>query len=130
MEASFELLVSIANLNKFGLSLDLAKGSLQYDGVEFGSFEVNSMILEAESINDDIIAVSISPTALDFHPLEMIDKINAGTLFFTVNSEIKASVPSLFGYTFSGKLKDYAIYFNEELSNEKLKSRELCACNF
>ena len=128
--ASFDVLISVENPNKVDVNLDLGSGSFKYEGIEFGTFEVNSMSIEAESITDDIVTVSFTPLAPNLHPTVMLKQAVSGSLNITVDALMGVSFPRIMGYSFSRKWDGYTIDFSHDASAGLLQNRRLCACDF
>ena len=99
--ASFDVLISVESLNQVDVNLDLGSESFKYESIEFGTFEVNSMLIQAESITDDIVTVSFTPLASNLHPADMLKQAVSGSLNITVDARMCVSFPMIMGYSFS-----------------------------
>ena len=140
MEAPFDLLISVKNTNKLNVNFDLGLGSIKYQGIEFGTFEVDSMTLPANSINDDFVSVTFSimnlQTANALHPLEIMEEMINGNLKFTVDAVMYISFPDIWGLSYKKKWNAYTVDFEQEVTDliasqtTDSHGRELCLCKF
>lgn len=122
MQASFQILISIYNPNKFDALLDMGAGSFKHDGVHVGTFEIPSESAKAMSITDYLVTVTLTPD--EWQALELTSEYYKGTLTFVVDAHVTVTLPALGGYTFQTQFDDYFIHVGDELSD-----RHLCACS-
>jgi len=122
MQASFQILISIYNPNKFDALLDMGAGSFKHDGVHVGTFEIPSESAKAMSITDYLVTVTLTPD--EWQALELTSEYYKGTLTFVVDAHVTVTLPALGGYTFQTQFDDYFIHVGDEMSD-----RHLCACS-
>mmetsp|Transcript_15416 Transcript_15416/g.20087 ORF Transcript_15416/g.20087 Transcript_15416/m.20087 type:complete len:522 (-) Transcript_15416:47-1612(-) len=122
VEATFQILISVKNPNKFDAILDMGSGSFSHDGVHVGTFEIpQGTTIKSMAITDILSTVTITPNK--WQALELTSEYYKGTLSFVVDAEVDATIPALGGYTFQTKISNYMIHVGDAMDD-----RHLCAC--
>jgi hypothetical protein len=103
VDASFEILISVANPNYEDAVLDMGKGTFKHNNAFVGTFEIPPANAKAMSISDLMI-------------------IARGKLILHIDTKASIRIPSVFNYTYEVDVKDMIVNVNEK------DDRSLCKC--
>ncbi|KAL7468318.1 hypothetical protein ACHAXS_008619 [Conticribra weissflogii] len=122
MSASFDLLISVYNPNRFEVDLDNGSGQFHHDGEYVGSFTIPSAKISAKAISDMVVKVSFTPDK--WAALSLTSEYYRGTLKFMVGGHTHVKIPGLGNYQFDAKFDDVLVNVNDP----ELDDTHLCAC--
>eukprot|EP00569_Conticribra_weissflogii_P005327 CAMPEP_0171332206 /NCGR_PEP_ID=MMETSP0878-20121228/3212_1 /TAXON_ID=67004 /ORGANISM="Thalassiosira weissflogii, Strain CCMP1336" /LENGTH=537 /DNA_ID=CAMNT_0011832905 /DNA_START=164 /DNA_END=1777 /DNA_ORIENTATION=+ len=122
MSASFDLLISVYNPNRFEVDLDNGSGQFHHDGEYVGSFAIPSAKISAKAISDMVVKVSFTPDK--WAALSLTSEYYRGTLKFMVGGHTHVKIPGLGNYQFDAKFDDVLVNVNDP----ELDDTHLCAC--
>ena len=125
IDASFEVLASLSNPNRIGVALDKAKGSFEFEGKEFGTFEIPPVTADPMSITDFMIIVRVSP-ADRVQAIQLAEAYYLGKLQLEAEFQGTVRIPSFFDYTTRVEAKDIVIDISQ--ASEQSSDRSLCQC--
>jgi len=122
ISASFDLLISVYNPNKFEVDLSDGHGQFHHDDQYVGSFDIPEGKISENAISDIIVKVTFTPDK--WAALSLTSEYYRGKLKFVVGGHIHIKVPGLANYQFESKFDDIHINVNDP----KMDHTELCAC--
>ena len=122
MSASFDLLISVYNPNRFEVDLDNGVGQFHHDGEYVGSFTIPSAKISAKAISDLVVKVNFTPDK--WSALSLTSEYYQGTLKFVVGGHSHVKIPGLADYQFDAKFDD----INVNVNNPEFDDTHLCAC--
>jgi hypothetical protein len=122
VSASFDLLISVYNPNRFEVDLKNGMGQFHYDGQYVGSFEIPEGKISEEAISDIVVKVTFTPDK--WQALSLTADYYRGTLRFIVGGKTHVTVPALGNYSFEAKFDDIEVNPNDP----SLDDTHLCAC--
>ncbi|KAL7452203.1 hypothetical protein ACHAWC_003931 [Mediolabrus comicus] len=122
VSASFDLLISVYNPNRFEVDLKNGAGQFHYDGEYVGSFEIPEAKISEEAISDFVVKVTFTPDK--WQALSLTAEYYRGTLRFVVGGHTHVSVPAFGNYAFEAKFDDIEV----NPSDPDLDDTHLCAC--
>lgn len=120
VSADFEILMSVANPNRFDVALDMGKGSFAHNGVFVGTFDIPPATAKANSVTDMFIITHLSPEK--WEALSLTSDYYRGKLVLDVQARATLRVPAFFDYTYTAALENIVVRVNE------MSDRHLCAC--
>ena len=121
VEASFQVLSSVKNRNHLAIVLDGVNGSFRHNGEDVGTFKMQTVTIESDSITDVLVTCSVRPDR--WEALGLITDYYRGKLEFLINVNGNVKVKGI-GYTFPIVLKDVLVPIN----NQNTDDRHLCHC--
>ena len=122
MQASFQILMSVENPNRFDVVIDMASGNFNYKGAQVGTFNVPPTKIESMAITDLLVSVTFTPDK--WEALSLTAEYYKGTLSFLVDMQAAIEIPALAGYTYNFKVDGYKVLANDP----SLQDRHLCFC--
>jgi len=122
MQASFQLLMSVQNPNRFEVVLDMASGSFMHDGAQVGTFTVPRTSIQSMAITDLLVSVTFTPDK--WEALQLTAEYYKGTLTFLVDMAAAVQIPALANFTYDFKVDNYKVL----AADPKLQDRHLCYC--
>ncbi|GAX26059.1 hypothetical protein FisN_4Hh438 [Fistulifera solaris] len=120
VSADFEILMSVANPNRFDVALDMGKGSFAHNGVFVGTFDIPPTTAKANSITDMFIITHLSPEK--WEALSLTSDYYRGKLVLDVQARATLRVPAFFDYSYTAALENIVVHVNE------MSDRHMCAC--
>lgn len=120
VSADFEILMSVANPNRFDVALDMGKGSFSHKGVFVGTFDIPPTTAKANSVTDMFIVTHLSPEK--WEALSLTSDYYRGKLVLDVQARATLRVPAFFDYSYTVALESIVVRVNE------MSDRHLCAC--
>ncbi|KAL7477560.1 hypothetical protein ACHAW6_003366, partial [Cyclotella cf. meneghiniana] len=121
MSASFDLLISVYNPNRWEVDLSNGAGQFHHDGEYVGSFTIPPGQISPQAISDIVVKVTLTPDK--WSALSLTSEYYQGTLKFIVGGHSRVKVPGL-GYQFDAKFDNIEVY----PSDPSLDDTHLCAC--
>lgn len=121
MSASFDLLISVYNPNRFEVDLSNGVGQFHHDGEYVGSFDIPEGRISEKAISDIVVKVTFTPDK--WSALSLTSEYYRGNLKFVVGGHARVKVPAL-GYQFDAKFDDIRVNVNDP----SLDETHLCAC--
>lgn len=120
LQASFGILMSVHNPNRFALSMKNFNGKFHHNGNEIGSYKIESTTFAAMSITDVTMTCSFSPEkweavklAADYYRGNLVLQVNAqGTIQLSQNVAIPINMGDM----------------SVNATNYNMDDRHLCAC--
>jgi hypothetical protein len=122
VSASFDLLISVHNPNRFEVDLSDGAGQLVHDGEYVGSFDIPAGRISDRAISDIVVKVQFTPDK--WSALSLTTEYYRGNLQFVVGGHAHVAIPALGHYHFDAKFEDIRVNVNDP----KLDHTELCAC--
>jgi len=122
MSASFDLLISIYNPNRFEVDLTNGHGQFHHDGEYVGSFEIPEGKISGKAISDIIVKTTFTPDK--WSALSLTSEFYRGSLKFLVGGHAHVKIPGLGNYQFDAKFDDIHVNVNDP----SLDDTHLCAC--
>jgi hypothetical protein len=122
MSASFDLLISVYNPNRWEVDLDNGSGQFHHDGEYVGSFQIPSGQISPQAISDIVVKVTFTPDK--WSALSLTSEYYQGTLKFMVGGHSHVKIPGLGNYQFDAKFDDILVNVNDP----SLDDTHLCAC--
>ena len=122
MQASFQILMSVQNPNRFDVVIDMASGNFNHKGAQVGTFTVPPTKIQSIAITDILVSVTFTPDK--WEALSLTAEYYKGTLSFLVDMQAAIEIPALAGYTFNFKVDGYKVLANDP----SLQDRHLCYC--
>ena len=122
LSASFDLLISVYNPNKFEVDLSNGHGQFHHDDQYVGSFDIPEGRISENAISDIVVKVSFSPDK--WTALSLTSEYYQGKLQFVIGGHAHVTIPGLGNYQFDAKFDDIHIHVNDL----KLDDTHLCAC--
>lgn len=122
MSASFDLLISVYNPNRFEVDLTNGKGQLHHDGAYVGSFEIPEGVISKKAISDIVVKVTFSPDK--WSALSLTSEYYRSKLKLTVSGHSHVKIPALGHYQFDAKFQDIEV----DVNDPSLNDTHLCAC--
>mmetsp|Transcript_8229 Transcript_8229/g.12641 ORF Transcript_8229/g.12641 Transcript_8229/m.12641 type:complete len:603 (+) Transcript_8229:83-1891(+) len=121
MEASFEILISVKNKNRFDMALEGFGGKFKHDGEDIGTFSFPRTIVEGTSITDLLITCTVVPGR--WKALGLIADYWKGDLSVIVDANGSVKVHGI-GLSFPVKVSDALV----KVTDPDMDDRHLCAC--
>ena len=122
MQASFQILMSVQNPNRFDIVLDMASGSFKHDGAQVGTFTVPRTSIQSMAITDLLVSVTFTPDK--WEALQLTAEYYKGTLTFMVDMAAAVQIPALANFTYDFEMDNYKVL----AADPKLQDRHLCYC--
>ncbi len=122
MSASFDLLISVKNPNRFDVDLNNGSGQFHHDGNYVGLFEIPQSTISAKAISDVVVKVTFSPDK--WSAIGMTTEYYRGTLKFVIGGNANVEIPALGNYQFDAKFDDVVVNVNDPSQDDT----HLCAC--
>lgn len=122
MSASFDLLISVKNPNRFDVDLNNGSGQFHHDGNYVGLFEIPQSTISAKAISDVVVKVTFSPDK--WSAIGMTTEYYRGTLKFVIGGNANVEIPALGNYQFDAKFDDVIVNVNDPSQDDT----HLCAC--
>lgn len=122
MQASFQILMSVQNPNRFDVVLDMASGSFKHDGAQVGTFTVPRTSIQSMAITDLLVSVTFTPDK--WEALQLTAEYYKGTLTFMVDMAAAVQIPALANFTYDFEMDNYKVL----AADPKLQDRHLCYC--
>lgn len=122
MSASFDLLISVKNPNRFDIDLNNGSGQFHHDGNYVGLFEIPQSTISGKAISDVVVKVTFSPDK--WSAIGMTTEYYRGTLKFVIGGNANVEIPALGGYQFDAKFDDVIVNVNDPSQDDT----HLCAC--
>jgi len=120
--ASFQILFSIYNPNRFDVELNLGSGTFNHDGTYVGRFEIPPQtVVEQQAITDLLVTITLRPDK--WEALALTTEYYKGTLTFAVDISMVISAPFLGGYSYQVQVDNYLVHLADANTG-----RNLCAC--
>ncbi|KAL9186663.1 hypothetical protein ACHAXT_005901 [Thalassiosira profunda] len=121
MSASFDLLISVSNPNRFEVDLSNGAGQFHHDGEYVGSFDIPEGRIADQSVSDIVVKVTFTPDK--WQALSLTSEYYQGKLRFILGGHAHVRIPAL-GYGFQAKFDDIMVNANDP----SLDDTHLCAC--
>mmetsp|Transcript_6404 Transcript_6404/g.9395 ORF Transcript_6404/g.9395 Transcript_6404/m.9395 type:complete len:425 (-) Transcript_6404:62-1336(-) len=122
MSASFDLLISVYNPNRFEIDLNNGSGQFHHDGNYVGLFEIPQSKISGKAISDVVVKVTFSPDK--WSAIGMTTEYYRGTLKFVIGGHANVQIPALGSYQFDAKFDDVIVNVNDPSKDDT----HLCAC--
>mmetsp|Transcript_37241 Transcript_37241/g.78015 ORF Transcript_37241/g.78015 Transcript_37241/m.78015 type:complete len:539 (-) Transcript_37241:154-1770(-) len=122
MSASFDLLVSVYNPNRFEVDLSDGSGQFHHDGEYVGSFDIPEGKVSEKAISDIVVKVTFTPDK--WSALSLTSEYYRGNLKFVIGGHSHVKIPKLWNYNFDAKFEDIHVNVNDP----SLDDTHLCAC--
>ena len=122
MSASFDLLISVFNPNRWEVDLSNGSGQFTHDGVYVGSFDIPAGQISPQAISDIVVKVTLAPDK--WSALSLTSEYYQGTLKFILRGHSHVKIPGLGNYQFDAKFEDIEINVNDP----GMDDTHLCAC--
>mmetsp|Transcript_4727 Transcript_4727/g.7610 ORF Transcript_4727/g.7610 Transcript_4727/m.7610 type:complete len:230 (-) Transcript_4727:505-1194(-) len=122
MSASFDLLVSVYNPNRFEVDLSNGAGQFHHDGEYVGSFDIPEGRVSERAISDIVVKVTFTPDK--WSALSLTSEYYRGNLKFVIEGHTHVKIPKLGNYNFDAKFEDIHVNVNDP----SLDDTHLCAC--
>ena len=122
MQASFQIVMSVQNPNRFDVVLDMASGSFKHDGAQVGTFTVPRTSIQSMAITDLLVSVTFTPDK--WEALQLTAEYYKGTLTFRVDMAAAVQIPALANFTYDFEMDNYKVL----AADPKLQDRHLCYC--
>jgi hypothetical protein len=122
MSASFDLLISVYNPNRWEVDLFQGVGQFHHDGEYVGSFTIPEGQISPQAISDIVVKVTLTPDK--WSALSLTSEYYQGTLKFTVGGHSHVKIPGLGNYQFDAKFDDIVVNVNDP----SMDDTHLCAC--
>ncbi len=122
MSASFDLLISVKNPNRFDVDLNNGSGQFHHDGNYVGLFEIPQSTISGKAISDVVVKVTFSPDK--WSAIGMTTEYYRGTLKFVIGGHANVEIPALGNYQFDAKFDDIIVNVNDPSQDDT----HLCAC--
>ena len=122
MSASFDLLISVYNPNRFEVDLSNGSGQFHHDGEYIGSFIIPEGVISARAVSDLVVKVNFTPDK--WSALSLTSEYYQGTLKFVVGGHTHVKIPGLGNYQYDAKFNDITVNVNDPT----LHDTHLCAC--
>ncbi|KAL3782907.1 hypothetical protein HJC23_004886 [Cyclotella cryptica] len=121
MSASFDLLISVYNPNRWEVDLFNGAGQFHHDGEYVGSFTIPPGQISPQAISDIVVKVTLTPDK--WSALSLTSEYYQGTLKFMVGGHSRVKIPGL-GYQFDAKFENIEV----NPSDPSMDDTHLCAC--
>lgn len=122
MSASFDLLISVYNPNKFEVDLSNGHGQFHHDDQYVGSFDIPEGKISENAISDIVVKVTFTPDK--WSALSLTSEYYQGKLKFIVGGHAHIKIPGLGNYQFDAKFDDIHVNVNDP----SMDDTHLCAC--
>jgi hypothetical protein len=122
MSASFDLLISVYNPNRWEVDLSNGSGQFQHDGEYVGSFTIPGGKITPQAISDIVVKVTLTPDK--WAALSLTSEYYQGKLKFNVGGHSHVKIPGLGNYQFDAKFEDIEVNVNDPAMDDT----HLCAC--
>ncbi|KAL3779522.1 hypothetical protein ACHAWO_007997 [Cyclotella atomus] len=122
MSASFDLLISVYNPNRWEVDLSNGAGQFQHDGEYVGSFTIPAGRISPQAISDIVVKVTLTPDK--WSALSLTSEYYQGKLKFVVAGHSHVKIPGLGNYQFDAKFEDIEVNVNDPAMDDT----HLCAC--
>lgn len=122
MSASFDLLISVYNPNRFEVDLSNGHGQFHHDDQYVGSFDIPEGRITEKAISDIVVKVTFTPDK--WAALSLTSEYYQGNLKFVLNGHAHVTIPALGNYQFDAKFDDIHVNVNDP----SLDDTHLCAC--
>jgi len=128
-------LISIHNPSLYAVRVDILEATFSHSGTEFGTFSMEPVTIESQSITDDMTMFTFAPKNMQV-VYDMISAYTSGSLNITVDAKIGATFPSISNASFSRDIDGIFVDLSDDGENEKtkksdahLEDKHLCACS-
>ncbi len=122
MSASFDLLISVYNPNRFEVDLSNGHGQFHHDDQYVGSFDIPEGRISEKAISDIVVKVTFTPDK--WSALSLTSEYYQGKLKFALDGHAHVTIPALGNYQFDAKFDDIHVNVNDP----SLDDTHLCAC--
>ena len=122
MSASFDLLISVYNPNRWEVDLSNGAGQFTHDGEYVGSFTIPAGQVSPQAISDIVVKVTLTPDK--WSALSLTSEYYQGKLKFLVGGHSHVKIPGLGNYQFDAKFEDIEVNVNDPAMDDT----HLCAC--
>lgn len=122
MSASFDLLISVYNPNRWEVDLSNGVGQFHHDGEYVGSFTIPEGQISPQAISDIVVKVTLTPDK--WSALSLTSEYYQGKLKFMVSGHSHVKIPGLGNYQFDAKFEDIEVNVNDPAMDDT----HLCAC--
>jgi hypothetical protein len=122
MSASFDLLISVYNPNRFEVDLSNGHGQFHHDDAYVGSFDIPEGKISPKAISDIVVKVTFTPDKWD--ALSLTSEYYQGKLKLVLGGHAQVKIPALGDYKFDAKFDDIHVNVNDP----SLDDTHLCAC--
>lgn len=122
MSASFDLLISVYNPNRFEVDLSNGHGQFHHDGEYVGSFDIPEGKVSEKAISDIVVKVTFTPDK--WSALSLTSEYYQKKLKFVIGGHAHVKVPALGNYSFDAKFDDIHVNVNDP----SMDDTHLCAC--
>jgi len=122
MSASFDLLISVYNPNRFEVDLSDGHGQFHHDDSYVGSFDIPEGKISPRAISDIVVKVTFTPDKWD--ALSLTSEYYQGKLKLVLGGHAQVKIPALGDYKFDAKFDDIHVNVNDP----SLDDTHLCAC--
>lgn len=122
MSASFDLLISVYNPNRFEVDLRDGHGQFKHYDQYVGSFDIPEGKITARAISDIVVKVTFTPDKWD--ALSLTAEYYEGKLKLVLGGHAMVTIPALGNYKFDAKFDDIHVNVNDP----SLDDTHLCAC--
>lgn len=122
MSASFDLLISVYNPNRWEVDLSNGSGQFHHDGEYVGSFTIPGGKISPQAISDIVVKVTLTPDK--WSALSLTSEYYQGKLRFMVGGHTHVKIPGLGNYQFDAKFEDIEVNVNDPAMDDT----HLCAC--
>ncbi|KAL7538976.1 hypothetical protein ACHAWF_006378 [Thalassiosira exigua] len=122
MSASFDLLISVYNPNRFEVDLSDGHGQFHHNDEYVGSFDIPEGKISEKAISDIVVKVTFTPDK--WSALSLTEEYYRKKLKFVVGGHAHVKIPGLGNYAFNAKFDDIRVNVNDP----SLDDTHLCAC--
>ena len=122
LSASFDLLISVYNPNRWEVDLSHGAGQFDHDGEYVGSFTIPEGQISPQAISDIIVKVTLTPDK--WSALSLTSEYYQGKLKLVLGGHSHVTIPGLGNYQFDAKFEDIDINVNDPAMDDT----HLCAC--
>lgn len=133
-QTSLVSLISIHNPSLYAVRVDTLEATFSHSGIQFGTFSMEPVTIESQSITDDMTVITFAPKNIQV-VYDMVSAYTSGSLNITVDAKIGATFPSLWNASFSKDIDGIFVDLSDdeseesESSNAHLEDKHLCACS-
>jgi hypothetical protein len=121
LDASFEILVSLSNPNRFDVAVDNASGGFSFEGKRVGTFIIPPLTAASMAITDLMLIAHVTPDK--YQAFQLAEAFYKGKLILIADFEATLRVPALRNLTKQVSVDSIIVNVTE------VTDRSLCACS-
>jgi hypothetical protein len=121
LDASFEILVSLSNPNRFDVAVDKASGGFTFEGKRVGTFIIPPLTAASMAITDLMLIAHVTPDK--YQALQLAEAFYKGKLILIADFEATLRVPALRNLTKQVSVDSIMVNVTA------VTDRSLCACS-